>query len=497
MTNDAGQSGISRATAATIAALFALGVFLRVRQYVYNRSLWLDEAMISLNIVERPLAQLFGQLDMNQAAPPGFLAVEKLFCTLLGPSDFVLRLFPLVCSIAALALIAPVALRTSTGAGAVVATALMAFNEKLIHFSGEVKQYSTDTLVSVGLLHVVLRPQNAVWRGNQLVLLGLTGAVAVWFSHPSVFILAAVGLYLLVLRLRLGVGPKLFQVAALGLSWAVSFGLHYVLVLKATTGNSMLQGFWDNYFMPFPPQRAEDLRWFLHYPFLVFRDPMGFHMSGLAAGLFGIGCLMTWSQRASRPYVALLLGPVVITLVASGLHLYPFGLRLLLFLVPILTLGIAHGASGLTTAPAAHGVRGLVVFLLLMHPVIESSYHVRKPRMVQEVKTVIAFMRETDRTAKVYVHRGALPAFRFYSREYGFDPMSVTYGSAVDEKGSFQRWLSSQEQGTRYWLVFSHFAPGRDVPTIQEHLRVAASRGTEVTRRVATSAWAILLTVES
>jgi len=75
--------------------LIALGAALRVRQYAANRSLWLDEAMLALNFVHRSLPGLLRPLESDQAAPLGFLVVEKLLESIAN-RDYVLRLFPLV-----------------------------------------------------------------------------------------------------------------------------------------------------------------------------------------------------------------------------------------------------------------------------------------------------------------------------------------------------------------------------------------------------------------
>ena len=90
----------------SVVILVALGVALRVREYASDRSLWLDESWLALNIVDRPLAQLFGDLSFNQAAPPGFLLIERTSVALFGPTEYALRLFPLLCGIAALPLFA-------------------------------------------------------------------------------------------------------------------------------------------------------------------------------------------------------------------------------------------------------------------------------------------------------------------------------------------------------------------------------------------------------
>src|SRR6185503_14605680 len=78
------------------ALLILLGALLRVRQYLTGRSLWADEAMLALNIVNRNFAGLLQPLDYDQGAPIGFLLVEKIFNSVLGKNELALRLLPLL-----------------------------------------------------------------------------------------------------------------------------------------------------------------------------------------------------------------------------------------------------------------------------------------------------------------------------------------------------------------------------------------------------------------
>ena len=56
----------------------AVGIALRLWQYLADASLWVDEAALARNIVDRSPAGLLAPLDYGQAAPWGFLLIEKL-----------------------------------------------------------------------------------------------------------------------------------------------------------------------------------------------------------------------------------------------------------------------------------------------------------------------------------------------------------------------------------------------------------------------------------
>src|SRR5215831_4593695 len=112
----------------SIALILLVGIVFRLRQYLINRSLWADEAMLALNIVNRNFAGMFQPLDFNQGAPIGFLLVEKFFNTLLGRNELVLRLLPIIAGLAALWLFYILLKRVTSGAGLLVALRLFALN---------------------------------------------------------------------------------------------------------------------------------------------------------------------------------------------------------------------------------------------------------------------------------------------------------------------------------------------------------------------------------
>src|SRR6476661_1232083 len=133
------KSFFSWERAATL-LLILLGGLLRVRQYLTGRSLWSDEAMLALNIVNRNFSGLFKPLDYDQGSPIGFLLVEKIFSLPFGRSEYALRFFPLIVGIASIWLFYLLLKRTTKGAGLLAALALFIVNPRLVYYSSEVKQ---------------------------------------------------------------------------------------------------------------------------------------------------------------------------------------------------------------------------------------------------------------------------------------------------------------------------------------------------------------------
>ncbi|HET9914043.1 MAG TPA: hypothetical protein VFQ13_19270, partial [Anaerolineales bacterium] len=81
----------------TIVALTLFGILLRVRQFLTGRSLWVDEAMLALNIVHRNFGGLLQQpMEYGQSSPIGYVFSVKIFNLLLGDSEYALRFFSLL-----------------------------------------------------------------------------------------------------------------------------------------------------------------------------------------------------------------------------------------------------------------------------------------------------------------------------------------------------------------------------------------------------------------
>ena len=263
--------------------LVLLGAFLRLRQYVHNRSLWQDEASLALNLMDKSFAELLGPLSLNQGAPPGFLFLSKAAITVFGTSEYALRLTPLLSGLIALLLFYRVADRLLAKEVLPVALCLFAVSRYPIYYASELKQYSGDVAVALLLYWLLFASDESPLTAKRTALLAVAGALAPWLSHASVFVLAAVAA-----GLALGVAKRkerreLRPLLVIGLSWGASFALLYLLNLRNLLGNRMLSRYWASGFMPFPPTSFADLYWPVTAFARMLEHPLDMPMPALAA----------------------------------------------------------------------------------------------------------------------------------------------------------------------------------------------------------------------
>ena len=180
--------------------LIVLGVILRLRQYLINRSFWADEASLAYNLVTRSFNGLTLPLDYQQGAPIGFLFIEKLSIIAFGNNEYAMRLFPLLSGILAIYLLYWIA-KMYFGISGLFALVMFSVGWELIYYSSELKQYSSDVMIALLLVYQASRCIGENAGTKDFLLLGIGGVIAMWVSHPSAFVLAGIGLVLVLERM--------------------------------------------------------------------------------------------------------------------------------------------------------------------------------------------------------------------------------------------------------------------------------------------------------
>ena len=447
--------------------VIGFGIVVRVAQYVWNRSLWADEAVLALNIVNRSFWELLQPLDYDQGAPLGFLMVEKLAVQVFGNNEYALRLFPLICGVVSLFLFYGLAKRFIQGWGITIALALFASLHYLVYYSSEVKQYSSDVAIALFCSLLSLRLLSPKLGIYDVLILSLGGAIAIWFSHPAIFVLAGVGGCCFLLKLVKKEEIKLTNYLAIYSSWIISFIAFYFISIKNLSSDEDLLTSWQKAFPSFPL----DIIWYLDAFGKFFYRPLGFNgpFDGLAIIIFVVGCIAYYHRN--KRSLLIIVSPILVTFLASAIQKYPFRSRLVLFLTPFVILLIAEGVDYLrrkTKYKFAPIFSIVILLLLLAPPVISASQIMVKPYLRGEIKPVISYIKTNQKPGDIlYIYQRGKYQFIYYAEKFGYqkgdyiigvDDLDKYDGKKLSE-AEWQRYkndLDNLRGNKRVWLLFSH-----------------------------------------
>ncbi len=399
--------------------IIALGIILRLDQYLFNRSLWLDESFVVINIINRSWLELL-QAPLEYTGyitPPGFLLMAKLSITIFGNSDLILRLFPFISGILALILYYPMAKRYVSERAVPFALLLFAISSQLIIYSSDFKQYSSDVLIAIILYLLVDYIRRHNLNFSRLLLLTIVGIIAVWFSHPSVFILATIGIYLAFPYLLDKQWKQVAKLMLVYMLWLANFAILFLFLVNVETVNDKwLHEFWviNGGFMP-SPFSMEGIQWLYTKLALTLNNLASLGAIQVAAVMMIIGFITLLLNK--KPTWFLFVMPIVIALFLSFFQQYVFSERLLLFILPVLYLILAEGIANIGTVVA----QILIVLSLILFPVYQ-NFIIKDHHVIEEIKPVLeTVQRHRLNTDKVYIYYWAEPAFRYYASHYGFN----------------------------------------------------------------------------
>lgn len=444
-----------------ITIIVSFGFILRFRQYLTGRSLWEDEAMLALNIVNRNFIGLFKPLDFNQGAPIGFLLVERFFNTILGRNELVLRFFPFIAGTASLWLFYLLLKRITNQTGLLIALALFAINPQLVYYTSETKQYIVDVTVCIGLLVLAFLLFEGQISKKNVLWLGLVGVLGLWLSHPALFVLAGIGLTLLIINIGKRDVSNLRLIMGIGVLWLANLGLLYFINLRNLSQSQYLLNYWSGAFIPMPPW--SNLSWIPS----SFNDTVTVwygmpHLALLVFPLIVFGWLVLF--RESRGLATALAFILVVVSFASALRLYPAHGRLALFLLPNAFILIGKAVETLqkilTTRKLTSTIGTLVLSAVLLYsPFVTSTKYLIAPKYFEHIRPYMDYLAASWKPGDVlFVSYWTEPAFQFYAPFYKLE--NVQY-----ETSQFTDYPDLQKLETRFdplighkrvWVLFSH-----------------------------------------
>lgn len=428
--------------------ILTLALVLGIIQLLHNRSLWLDEAALALNLMDRGFAGLLVPLDHYQIAPILFLLISDFFGSLGQYSEISLRIFPLICFIASLPL--AYAWSEKISGSKTTALALMAFlavSLRLLEFSNELKQYMGDFLVANLFIYAAV-----IWRiqkRKHLIKMIALGLIAVWLSNIAIIMMVSLIIYFFFFKTPSK--AAFYRLLLLSSIWMIGFAVYYFSFIANHPSGDHMQNYWEDYFMPLNIFSFEWLQFMYLQTEMLFGKLLSFYpLWPLAAALAVIGVVQL-AVKKQWAYLVLLSAPLIIHFSISALHLYPIDTRLTLYLLSILGFMVMYGIQLLANwvlpnfrYKAAFKLGPIAIALI---PLI-----LKFPIEKEELKQGLRYVSENKAAGDDMLldNRAYYPAMYYTRREV----MKLNRDNLFSNSGDISRFANDERQ--EFWVVFSH-----------------------------------------
>ena len=313
--------------------IFLIGIILRVIVFGANNCYVHDDAALAINIVNKSYLELFCGLEFCQVAPPLFLIISK-FVYYIVPKDYqiidlCLKLLPFLSAIISIPLFYILSnLIFREKLKLYLANFIFTLNPLLICLSGRFKQYSTEVVIAI-LLYIIFYEYiiYGKWKKYWYFIIFL----APWISLSSLIILFS-GIIIVFLKNK-KIDKKILSVVL------ASVSLFLIVYLPSNLQSNYVEmnSFWSKYgFMNIlHPQRL-----------LIRLGELFLHEHKITETFLGLLVLYKIIEYIinikQRSIIIFTLMPILVTIILSILHIYPFVDRLIAFLIPLFVIVITE-----------------------------------------------------------------------------------------------------------------------------------------------------------
>jgi hypothetical protein len=389
--------------------MIGIGIIARLKGFLVNRSLWLDESFLASSVINRNFHELLEPLNYAQGAPILYLWMVKTLTIFFGHSEYVLRLPSLVAGIGSIFLFYKLLKNVLGDQRAYIGTAFFATIPLLIYYSYEFKPYMCDcffTLLSVCLFHKFLKDQ------KNTILIGIYSAFLVWISFPSIFYLTAFYLIYFIGSIFQKNRKNIITSAALGGVTALSFILYYLFFYQNLSSNQELL-FWRKISFPLIPVTSEDLSALklitIHYLRIFGLQSRWIIILFTSTGLILIYKFYHKSMFLFTALTAFLL------IVASWLGYYGMLDRILIFIIPIHVMVMSVPIQNVSLRNSFIGLLTALILLSINFNTRQYLYENKIYRSTREVKNTINYYNKNLSNNPLYLYRANVPTYEYYT----------------------------------------------------------------------------------
>lgn len=402
----------------------AMGILLRVKGYLEERSLWGDECWSAIEIMNRT----FGEILRNEhifllsSRPPMlFVLIEKTFVTLFGNSEYVLRFPPLLFSILSIYLFYRIGKKYLSPQALTIAIWLLAFSEPLLYHAAEARRYSTSVFSAMLLgylaTHFLLPRQN----GRRILCFGLLAAVIAWLSYASLFVTVAVFFTLGIKSLSEKRFKCLPALALAAIPVLISVGLLYQSVWDGALNSNEMRGYFKSWLWQGQGLSFATIAWLQKIFMESVHNPGGLSYPAMKVFLMMLGLLIFIRRHRWDAIIFAL--PIALVLFAALLGAYPFYGRLILFLAPAYYLLISYGLDFLLERFSR---KNFLIFCAAMvfifaTPAANAISHLTQSLPTVDNRQMLTFFSKNYQPGdRVFINDGARYPYYYYASSLGY-----------------------------------------------------------------------------
>lgn len=441
---------------------------------IASRSLWLDEAMLSLSFFDRDLLNLTtSSFIWNQSAPIIWLYIVKIITLIFGTSEFSLRLFSFISYIITLYLSWYILSKILKSKFALLGTCFIAGLYYLIMYSNEFKPYITDCAVTLFLIvEYYLYNQ----KKSSRTILNIVYISAIWMSNPACFVIGA----LLIVEFFSNIKEKKRLLACIitGLLVLTSFITYYFYWLKPVIDVGFMAYFWNNYKFLLTPSEIHNTGEILCFFFKGFRNIRYLIIAVFILGLFA-NIFIYKNQYIYVIYLA-----IIISLVASSLGMNPIYPRLCLWYYPFLSLIFIFFISQLAFNKYMFFLSGAVILYSLLGST-RLKYFIKSDnsyRPNEEFNIAYDYLQENiSPNDTIYMFHYAYPVFMYKSNKNIKDvppyKNNVIIGDSIFAGGGNKKEIEKLKKMDNVYILLVH-AKYDDIDPLLDTLKIYGSLDT-------------------
>jgi hypothetical protein len=429
------------------------GIALASINFFNSRSLWFDEVLLAWNIITKSYYELTHPLEYAQVAPVGYLWITKSMVLLLGPGEMALRLFPFLSYLASICLFYVFTVRlTGNKVIAFVAVSLLSLNISALYYSSEVKQYMVELFIALLLVYITVTRKPSSYRS--MALFCVLGCLSVYLSLSAVIILASCCFYILYYDI---IKKHHYYILWIFLIFACHHLFYYLVFLHNHPTSELMTDIHQDYFISLNPLSSEFWIFLYHSVKGMVEKLLGFGNFWIPALLFSLFSSISLIYFKKYTGLFFLLMSISIHLILSGLRLYPFTDRFLLYLTPFLILIISCGIVYIWEF--FRKKRPMLSPGILVIPILVLAYPATKqiPFEREEIKKSLSFLQENMVEGdQLYLYYASTYPFDLY-RVTGFveaNPPLIRGEISRDDWGKYLEPFVGMHG--RLWLIFSH-----------------------------------------